>query len=76
MSKNEEPAIVVGKAYDLVLWLIKKVERFARSYRFSVGDRLVGQSMDLLLLLVDSAYSGDKTRLLQQANPRVHSLPR
>jgi hypothetical protein len=33
--------IIVGKAYDFSLWLIQKVEHFPRSYRFSVGDRLV-----------------------------------
>jgi hypothetical protein len=74
MPKNQEPAIVVGKAYDLALWLVKKVERFRRSYRFSVGERLVGHSQDLLLLLVDSAYSADKARLLQEANGRVNGL--
>jgi hypothetical protein len=29
--------VVVGKAYGLVLWLVQKVERFPKSYRFSVG---------------------------------------
>ena len=33
--------MVVGKTYDLLLWLLPKVEKFPRSFRFSVGDRLV-----------------------------------
>jgi hypothetical protein len=41
--------VVVQKAYELSVWLIRKVENFPRSYRFSVGDRLV-----LNLLNVDS----------------------
>lgn len=51
---GEEPAVVVGKAYDFLLWLLPKVEKFARSYRFSVGERLAGYGLDLLLLLVEA----------------------
>ena len=53
-------AVVVGKTYDLVLWLVQKVEKFPKSYRFSVGQRLVDTGLDLLLLLVEAAYRKDK----------------
>jgi len=43
--------VVVQKAYELSVWLIRKVENFPRSYRFSVGDRLVQGDLDLLLRL-------------------------
>jgi len=33
-------AIAVGKTYNLVLWIVQKVEKFPKSYRFSVGQRL------------------------------------
>jgi hypothetical protein len=36
---REEPAVVVAKAYDLVLWLLPKTETFSPSHRFSVGER-------------------------------------
>lgn len=32
-----EPAVVVQKAYDWVLWIVPKVEKFPRSYRFLMG---------------------------------------
>ena len=57
----EEPAIVVTKAYDLVLWLLPKAETFSRSYRFSVGERVVAHSLDLLLALVEAAYTGQQS---------------
>ena len=71
---TRDPAIVVGKTYDLVLWLLPKVEKFARSYRMSVGDRLVSHSLDLLLTLVESAYTTDKSHLLQRANANANAL--
>jgi hypothetical protein len=53
-------AIVVGTAYDLALWIIQKVEKFSKSYRFSVEQRLMDGALDLLLLLVEAAYRKDK----------------
>jgi len=52
---STEPAVVVGKAYDFVLWLLPKVENLPRSYRFTVGERLVANGLNLLLALVKAA---------------------
>jgi hypothetical protein len=73
-GNREEPAVVVTKAYDLVLWLLPKAETFPRSYRFSVGERVVAHGLDLLLALVEAAYTANKASLLQQANTRVNGL--
>ena len=51
-----EPAIVVQKAYDWALWIIPKVEKFPKSYRFSIGQSLVTASIELLMNLVDATY--------------------
>jgi hypothetical protein len=66
--------VVVGKAYDLVLWLVQKVEKFPKSYRFSVGQRLIDTGLDLLLLLVDAAYRKDKREALRTAGLRTNAL--
>ncbi len=77
-SKPTKPAdgapVVVLKTYDFVLWLLSKVENFARSYRFTVGDRLAQQGLDLLVILVEAAYSSlGKERLLDEAIRKVNS---
>ena len=72
--ERREGAVVVVKAYDFNLWLLPKVEKFARSYKFSVGDRLVAHGLDLLLLLVESAYAQNKAALLQQASTKVNGI--
>jgi hypothetical protein len=66
--------VVVQKAYELSIWLIRKVENFPRSYRFSVGDRMVEGILDLLLRLVDAAYSRDKFRILSEVNGLLNRL--
>ena len=52
-QRNDVP-LVVAKAYDFVLWLLPKVENFSRSYRFTVGERLTAQGIDLLTTLVEA----------------------
>ena len=51
-----EPAVVVQKAYDWALWIVPKVEKFPKSYRFSIGQSLVTASIELLMNLVDATY--------------------
>ena len=46
---------VVGKAYEFVLWLLPKVENFPRTHRFTMGDRLTANGLDLLTALVEAA---------------------
>ena len=66
--------MVVSKVYDFALWLLQKVEGFPRSYRFSVGDRLVSTVLDLLILLVEAAYTTDKAAALAQAGRQANAL--
>jgi 23S rRNA-intervening sequence protein len=74
MKKSEQGApVVVGKAYDFILWLLPKVENFPKAHRFTVGDRLTSHGLDLLTSLVEAAYSRDKADLLDQASRKVNS---
>jgi hypothetical protein len=75
MAKTSgELPVVVQKAYEFSLWLVRKVENFPRSYRFSVGDRLVHGAMDLLLRLVDAAYARDKAAILGEVNRMLNRM--
>ena len=68
MQKPDEGAPpVVNKAYDFVLWLLPKVENFPRAHRFTVGDRLTANGLDLLTSLVEAAYAHSTRYLLRLA---------
>ena len=69
-----EPAIVVQKAYDWNLWILPKVEKFPRSYRFSIGDNLVASSLDLLMNLVDASYQSRNAGALAAAVRNVNRV--
>ena len=67
-------AIVVQKAYELTVWITRKVDKFPRSHRYTVGDRLVLRALDITEALTKAAYSTDKRRPLEDANNAVNSL--
>jgi hypothetical protein len=61
-------AIVIGNTYVLVLWIVQKVEKVPKSYRFSVGRRLIDAALNMLLFLVETAYRRDKREVLGTAS--------
>ena len=60
--------------YEASKWICRKVEKLPRSYRFTLGDRMINSSLDLYLLLVEAQYSRDKRRILKQANLELEKL--
>jgi hypothetical protein len=69
-----EPAVVVKKAYDWALWIIPKVEKFPKSYRFSIGQSLVTSSLELLMNLVDATYQSRNAGSLGAAVKEVNRI--
>jgi len=67
-----ETAIVVQKAYDWNVWILPKVEKFPKSYRFSVGQNLVTTLLDLLMNLVDASYQAKNSSTLAAAVKNVN----
>jgi hypothetical protein len=69
-----ETPVVVQRAYDFNLWMIQKAARFPRSYKFSIGDRLVDGVLAILMRLVDAAYARDKEKPLAEVNAMLNQL--
>jgi hypothetical protein len=74
IEKEASAPVAVAKAYDFVLWLFPKVEKFPRSFRFTVGDRLALTGLDFLMLLVEAAYSANKEPVLEEANRKINGI--
>jgi four helix bundle protein len=69
-----EMAVVVQKAYDWNLWILPKVEKFSKAYRFSIGQQLVQSSLDLLMNLVDASYQAKNNSTLASAVRNVNRV--
>lgn len=64
----------VQKAYDINLWLLGRIERFPRNYKFTLGDRLQATAIDLALALLEAAHSRSKQAPLYRANRLLDQL--
>jgi len=71
-QSHQGAPVAVGKTYDFVLWLLPKVEKFPKSHKFTVGERLSASGLDVLMLLVEAAYSARKENLLSEAIGKIN----
>ncbi len=73
-SPLPEAPVIVQKAYDHSLWLLQKTERFPRSHRFTVGDRLSTAALDLTETLGAAVFESKPLPLLHRARQRINQL--
>jgi hypothetical protein len=64
----------ITKLYDFILWVIPKLEKFPRSQKFLIADRMETLMLDILDDLIGAAYSRKKDAMLQSANLRLEKL--
>ncbi|MBI5116993.1 diversity-generating retroelement protein Avd [Candidatus Poribacteria bacterium] len=64
----------ITRLYDYVLWLIPKLEKFPRSQKFLLADRMENLLLDILDLLIEAAYSREKSASLKAANLKLEQM--
>jgi hypothetical protein len=60
--------------YQFLLWLIPTVERFPRSQKFLLGDRIQAIALDILEALISATYTRDRLGHLARANLGIEKL--
>lgn len=66
--------VVLEKMYRFQLWLIPTLDKFPRSQRFLLGDRIQTQAHDVLDGLIEATYSREPLPILNQVNLRLEKL--
>lgn len=75
MAETERShGVVLEKMYRFQLWLIPTLEKFPRSQRFLLGDRMQTQAHDVLDGLISATYSRDALPALNAANLGLEQL--
>ncbi len=62
--------------YRFMLWLIPTVEKFPRSQKFLLGDRIQGTALDVLERLIEATYTKARRPALLAANPGLEKVAR
>jgi hypothetical protein len=63
---------VVQDCHALLLWLIPLLDQLPRQRRFTLGERLETELLEVLALLTTAAYQREKRQILDQANARLN----
>ena len=60
--------------FQLIAWLMQTVERFPRSQKFLLGDRIHNTALDVLEALIEATYTRDRRGHLARANLGLEKL--
>ena len=60
--------------YRFLLWLVPTVERFPRSQKFLLGDRIQNTALNVLEQLIEATYTKQRERRLAAANLGLEKL--
>jgi len=74
MRRPNDLPIVLVNWYDATKWILERVDNFPKNQRFIFGQRLADRALTVLELLVETAYSRNKQRLLERANREIEVL--
>lgn len=61
----------VQSCHELLLWLVPQLDKFPRSRRFTLGERIEAGLLEVLELLVVAAYQRNREASLRRANVRL-----
>jgi hypothetical protein len=64
----------VEKTYQFVLWLIPTVQKFPKSQKFLLGDRIQTTALNVLEGLIEATYTKARRSLLSGVNVQIEKL--
>lgn len=71
-ARRTGPALEAHQQF--LLWLMPTIERFPRSQKFLLGDRIQTTALDVLEALIEATYTRDRVRHLTRANLGLEKL--
>lgn len=73
MKKTAGQALT-EEIYQFLLWQCQAIEKYPRSHKFTIGDRLQNEALALLSRVVEATYTKDRGRLLREAQLAIEQL--
>ena len=71
-GRRSGPAL--EKAYRFVLWVVTALDKFSRSQRFLLGDRIETTALAVLEGLIEATYSKPVEAVLRDVNLALEKL--
>jgi hypothetical protein len=74
MRASEPEAPVFVAYYEMVGWILDRVEAFPKNRRFVFGQRLANHAIDVLELITAALYSRNRRQALTEANRKLQTV--
>ncbi len=71
-ARRTGPALEAHQQF--LLWLVPTIEKFPRSQKFLLGDRIQATALDVLEALIEATYTRDRRAHLARANLGLEKL--
>ena len=71
-ARRTGPAVEAHQQF--ILWLVPTIEKFPRSQKFLLGDRIQSTALDVLEALIEATYTRDRRGHLARANLGLEKL--
>ena len=60
--------------FQFLMWLVPAIEKFPRTQKFLLGDRIQTTALDILESLIEATYTRDRKGQLARANLGIEKL--
>jgi len=75
MSDNaRKTGAAVEAHFQFLMWLVPAIEKFPRTQKFLLGDRIQTTALDVLECLIEATYTRDRKGQLACANLGIEKL--
>ena len=74
MDNARKTGPAVEAHFQFLMWLVPAVEKFPRTQKFLIGDRIQTTALDVLECLIEATYTRDRKGHLARANLGIEKL--
>lgn len=62
---------VIQKTHDLIKWYVPILEKLPRTYKFTIGEKMINHLYELLEGLIEAKYANRKLESLKKLNVKL-----
>jgi hypothetical protein len=73
-DNSRRTGAAVEAHFQFLVWLAQRVEKFPKSHKFTIGDRIQLVALDVLEAPIEATYTKDRAQHLQRSNLGIEKL--
>jgi hypothetical protein len=73
-DNSRQTGAAIEAHYRFLVWLVPTIEKFPKSHKFTVGDRIQIIALDVLEALIEATYTKERRQHLRRANLGIEKL--